>query len=113
MDALKLGVQPHIGVHIHCPPGTCPIPTRQKVGKMQLCGLGRQTFLHTSPIATKLIVQIQASQDSWAKELWNEKSIESWIHLGNDDVLASLLKRFMVLFRYPTVDRKKGELLKK
>ena len=84
MDALRSEVQPNIGV-------------------------GRQTFLQTSPIATKLILYIRASQDSWAKELWNEKSIESWIHLGDDDVLVSVLKRFKVLFRCPTVDRKKDE----
>ena len=84
MDALRLGVQPDIGV-------------------------GKQTFLQTSPIATKLILYIRASQDSWAKELWNEKSIESWIHLGDDDVLVSIFKRFKVLFRSPTVDHKKDE----
>ena len=82
MDALRLGVQPNIGV-------------------------GKQTFLQTSPIATKLIVHIRASQDSWAREFWNEKSIESWIHLGDDDVLVSIFKRFNVLFR--SEDHKKDD----
>ena len=83
MDALRLGVQPNIGV-------------------------GKQTFLQTSPIATKLIVHIRASQDSWAKELWNEKSIESWIHLSDDDVLVSILKRFCTLF-FRSEDNRKNE----
>ena len=82
MDALRLGVQPDVGV-------------------------GKQTFLQTSPIATKLIVHIRASQDSWAREFWNEKSIESWIHLGDDDVLVSIFKRFNVLFR--SEDHKKDD----
>ena len=53
-----------------------------------------KTFLELSPIKKKLLQEIQKVSDDWVETFYGEpKLIQSWIKLGDDDLLETLLQQ--------------------
>ena len=63
-----------------------------------------KTFLETSPIRNMLCTKISDSTDDWIVKQWMDKTIRnSWIMMGDDEVLQSFWKRLEILSSFHTI----------
>ena len=63
-----------------------------------------KTFLETSPIRNMLCTKISDSSDDWILKQWkNETLRQSWILLGDDEVLQSFWKRLEILSSFESI----------
>ena len=66
-----------------------------------------KTFLALSPIKRKLSARIQAANDHWIMGLWKKANnpIQSWINLGDDDLLFFIFVRMSTYLSQGNVTR--------
>ena len=63
-----------------------------------------KTFLETSPIRNMLCTKISDSTDDWIVKQWMDKTIRnSWIMMGDDEVLQTFWKRLEILSSFHTI----------